>query len=89
MATQGKKYFWHLFGWWRGHYVVVENDLFWVHNISMCYDMHWQVVGLLISAKRLPTQAMEPTQGNAGNIGGGDPHSELEPCSECNECVLS
>ena len=42
---------------------LVGYDLFWDRNISMHYDIYW---GPPISAKRLPTQGIEPIQVHGG-----------------------
>ena len=48
-------YFWHFFGWWLGHFLLVTNESF--------YNLCWWVVGggvHLSVHKRSPTQQIAP-----------------------------
>ena len=49
----------------EGHFLLVGNNTFCVHKVSMCYDLCWWVMGLLISAKRSSIQPINPTQSHA------------------------
>ena len=38
---------------WSGHFVLVGNSFFYVRKVSLCSNLHWQVVETALKCKKI------------------------------------